>query len=132
MTQAGADSPPKRHPGRFPKHIETILAARVGGADYGAFDRAIRLLEPLGRNREIVGLFGGRWRYGAIKLWRYGHRAPPREAVAILCARLGEMQRVCAELAGELPKLPGPGRGSHRNICKWNRERAMRKAAENR
>ena len=107
------------------RHI-TPFAWQVGTRPaYSVVDRSIMILVPSGRHRDIVAMLGGSWPYASIKLWRYGHRAPPREAVAILCARLGEMQRVCAELAGELPKLPGPGRGSHRNICKWNRTRAM-------
>ena len=110
-------SPPERHLGPLARQDDTVL-----------FNAAILRLVPSRSHKAMVELFDGRFSYHAIKLWRRGVRSPSKEAVAILCARLSERARRDLEFIHKLPSLAGPGRGSHRNICKWNRVRAMRKA----
>jgi len=89
-----------------------VAARKISGVNYklakisSAFDYACRIARPwsnsfidrsrgegpyLGREVELVALFGNRVVLGAIRNWRCGLRKPPRWAIDAL---VGELRRI--------------------------------------
>jgi hypothetical protein len=91
------------------------------------FDRAIRLLCPSGQYRAIEALFDGRVGYETLKHWRRGRRRAPAWAYEKLAVMLEVRARQDSEVAGLVraasKSIAQIGKGSHRNICKWNQQR---------
>lgn len=94
------------------------------------FERAILMLVPTRKHREICALFDNRVAYGTIKHWRRGRRDPPQWARDLLAARLEQDARECAvlaELCREQARQAAIYESAHyrsRNIRAYNRDRA--------
>ena len=75
---------------------------------------------------DIVQLFVGRVPYFTVIDWRRGKATIPRWALgylATLCRQRASVFLMGAEIGDKTPVAP-TGRGSHRNITKWNEQRA--------
>ena len=114
LAQAERADAPQEHPTKSAKQVTR-----------DNFETLVRMLGASSHN-DVVQLFVGRVPYFTVIDWRRGKATIPRWALgylATLCRQRAGVLLTGAEIGDKTPVAP-TGRGSHRNIARWNERRA--------